>query len=230
MGNLVEHLQAGVTGIIKFKKIKEHFSKVCEKNFTILDCGGTEFSAECIQKIFPNAKISVLNNNKNDLAKNKKYEFLFCDCYKMGDLNRKFDLVFANDLIEHLYNPDKFFEEAKKVCKNELIITTPNLAVWYNRIFLLCGFDLANYNSSRVRLGNPFLSEVGAAGHKSVFTQRSLKRLFKIHGFNSYKMDSFSYEDPKSPTDGRGGKFRKLINSILPMTWQEGIIAYAKVK
>ncbi|MCX6803820.1 MAG: methyltransferase domain-containing protein [Candidatus Diapherotrites archaeon] len=230
MGNLVEHWQGDVTGITKFDRIKEHFSKVCNERITILDCGGTEFSANFIQNIFPNAKITILNNNKQDLGKNKKYEQLLCNCYEMSKLHKKFDLIFANDLIEHLDNPDKFFEKARKICKAELIITTPNLSVWYNRVFLLFGFDLANYNSSKTRLGNPFLSEIGAAGHKSVFTRGSLKRILERYAFYPDKMGSFSYEDSKSQTAGRGGSIRKIINSILPQTWREGIIAYAKIK
>jgi len=51
----------------------------------------------------------------------------------------RFDLVFAGELIEHLYDTDYFFEEANKVLKagGYLIITTPNLPTMAAR-FVVC--------------------------------------------------------------------------------------------
>ncbi|MCX6800737.1 MAG: methyltransferase domain-containing protein [Candidatus Diapherotrites archaeon] len=227
MANLVKHEQIGITGAVKFKKIRKYFKENESAALTILDVGGTTISANAIKEIFPNAKITIANINKKDLGHGKEFERTLVDCNSLGKINKKFDIIFANDLIEHLEDPDKFVEEAGKVCKNTLVITTPNLAAWYNRIFLLLGFDLANYSSSRVRAGNLLLAEIGAPGHKSVFTNRSLKRLLERHGFVVRKMDSFSYQ-MDGQLDGRGGMLRRTINFLLPKGMQEGIICYAK--
>ena len=55
---------------------------------------------------------------------------------KVGDVQKKipfrihFDAVVANEIIEHLYNPDAFLREVKKVLKDDgiLILGTPNLS------------------------------------------------------------------------------------------------------
>lgn len=50
------------------------------------------------------------------------------------DFDKKFDVVFAGDLIEHLVNPGLFLENAKKSLKDggRLIITTPNTFNLFN--------------------------------------------------------------------------------------------------
>ena len=54
-----------------------------------------------------------------------------------------FDLVFAGEVIEHMLHPDHFLSEIYRVMKQNsyCIITTPNIANWYDRILLLCGWQ-----------------------------------------------------------------------------------------
>jgi SAM-dependent methyltransferase len=48
-----------------------------------------------------------------------------------------FDLIFCGEVIEHTFNTDYFISEVYRILRWFLIITTPNLASFWNRIFLL---------------------------------------------------------------------------------------------
>jgi SAM-dependent methyltransferase len=51
------------------------------------------------------------------------------------------DVVIMSELIEHLVDPDSALEEARRVLKpgGTLLLSTPNLAAWYNRGLLALG-------------------------------------------------------------------------------------------
>ena len=55
--------------------------------------------------------------------------------------NNMFDLIIANEIIEHLRNPDYFLEEVRRILRKGgmLLIGTPNLSVWFNRIIFPLG-------------------------------------------------------------------------------------------
>jgi SAM-dependent methyltransferase len=52
-----------------------------------------------------------------------------------------YDVIIAGEVVEHLFNTDKFARELYRTLKpaGTLIISTPNLASWYNRLRLLRG-------------------------------------------------------------------------------------------
>src|SRR6266498_5058359 len=69
---------------------------------------------------------------------------------KIADLEKKwsysnsfFDAVISVQVIEHIVKTDQFLSEAHRVLKKGglIIITTPNLAAWFNRIIFLFGFQ-----------------------------------------------------------------------------------------
>ncbi len=55
--------------------------------------------------------------------------------------NKYFDLVISTEVIEHLFDPSNFLKEINRVLKKngELIITTPNILYWGNRLNFLVG-------------------------------------------------------------------------------------------
>jgi methionine biosynthesis protein MetW len=105
-----------------------------------------------------------------------------------------FDAVFAGEVIEHLYDPDHLLDEIYRTLKPKgaLILTTPNLACWQNRISLLFGYQpYATTISLRYRLGHisgdsDLLPEkiVQDRRHISLFTLRALRKLLEIHKFD----------------------------------------------
>jgi 2-polyprenyl-3-methyl-5-hydroxy-6-metoxy-1,4-benzoquinol methylase len=82
-----------------------------------------------------------------------------------------FNVIFAGEVVEHLYDDEKFVQEAHELLKPDglLVITVPNLAFSVNRIRALFGmvplFAYAPY-------------------HYHVYTQRTLQELLRRNGFS----------------------------------------------
>lgn len=144
---------------------------------------------------------------------------------KQADLNDKipfessfFDLVFAGEVIEHLSNPDVFLEETRRVLKNDgiLVLTTPNLSCFYNRILLLLGILPLGMEASAVnaRIGSKFtkfLRHQKPAGHLRVFTLGAIKELLKFHDFKIEKIKG----NPVTSFPGIISVFERII-SLFP--------------
>lgn len=86
-----------------------------------------------------------------------------------------FDVVLCSEVIEHIFDTDFLLQECNRVLRNGgyLVLSTPNLASWYNRIIFLAGFQPVQ---SEIRLE-------GQTGHIRVFTLRSLKSLLRKYNF-----------------------------------------------
>jgi hypothetical protein len=98
--------------------------------------------------------------------------------------------------VEHLYNPDAALDEFHRVLKNNglLILSTPNLASWYNRILLLFGIQPYYMETSTVdkTVGLKFIKNLGAStipvGHVRIFTLTAIKDLLELHGFETLEV------------------------------------------
>lgn len=107
---------------------------VKQQNFTLLDAGcGNGINLEGIILKYPDAKIIGIDNFKPDLDDAKKrflnkIDFLHCDCLDMKINSKSIDVVLSNQVIEHIFNYEKYLSEIKRVLKNEglLILSTPN--------------------------------------------------------------------------------------------------------
>lgn len=105
-----------------------------------------------------------------------------------------FDVVHANQVIEHVHATDVFVDEIYRVLKpgGYAVISTENLSSWHNIAALLFGwqpFSLTNVSSCTLGLGNPLALLRGQSHqfksweHIRVFSYRGLKELFASHGF-----------------------------------------------
>jgi len=98
------------------------------------------------------------------------------------------DLVTALEVIEHLVNPDNMLREAYRILRNHgyLLITTPNLASWVNRLVMLLGYQPYNCEiSTEIVAGVPWKARTFAkpAGHIRPYTLRALREVLTYHGF-----------------------------------------------
>jgi 2-polyprenyl-3-methyl-5-hydroxy-6-metoxy-1,4-benzoquinol methylase len=107
-----------------------------------------------------------------------------------------FDLVFAGEVVEHLFDVDHFLTEVYRVLKlgGVFIITTPNLASLYNRVAMLLGYQpFRTYVSIRNDVGHLVKIDrvengvLGSSDHIRLFTYRSLYELLTVFDFKVVK-------------------------------------------
>jgi SAM-dependent methyltransferase len=109
------------------------------------------------------------------------------------------DVMIMSELIEHLVDPDSVLDEAWRVLKpgGTLLLSTPNLAAWYNRGLLVLGIQpLFTEVSLRGVYGRP--GSV-VAGHLRLFTSRALLGLLTARGFSDIRLSGACYHDVPAP-------------------------------
>jgi SAM-dependent methyltransferase len=112
------------------------------------------------------------------------------------------DVVIMSELIEHLVDPDRAVEEARRVLRpgGSLLLSTPNLAAWYNRGLLAAGIQpVFSEVSLRAVFGRP--GRV-VAGHLRLFTRRALTQFLAANGFSCVSVTGAAYHDVPRPLRG----------------------------
>jgi ubiquinone/menaquinone biosynthesis C-methylase UbiE len=121
-----------------------------------------------------------VNRDNVAAARSAGIDARFCDLNRdpLPFSDAEFDLIFAGEVIEHLVDTDGFLHEVRRCTKpgGHLLLTTPNLASFENRIRLLLGIypKWLNYN----------LSE---SGHVRGYTPTVLKRQLAAHDFRTLR-------------------------------------------
>lgn len=139
---------------------------------------------------------------------------------------QSFDIVVSQQVIEHLVNPDYFLQQARKMLKDRgyLVLTTPNLGAWYNRLLLLLGYQpfFTEVSTIDKTVGLSFTRKLTAQrnplGHLRVFTLRALVDLLNLHGFKvEQTIGGKIFYLPKSmqPIDGLFSNFPSLSSDII---------------
>ncbi|MEM5794317.1 MAG: class I SAM-dependent methyltransferase [Candidatus Aenigmatarchaeota archaeon] len=122
---------------------------------------------------------------------------------KISDLNHKFpypsnffDVVSANQVLEHLWNTPNFFKEVNRVLKKDgyAVISVPNLSSIHNIFFILLGQQPTTLHLTDVQLGN-FLrgTKLSWPSHMKAFTISSLKDLAQVYGFKLEKLKGYGF-------------------------------------
>jgi SAM-dependent methyltransferase len=109
------------------------------------------------------------------------------------------DVVIMSELIEHLVDTDAALDEAWRILKpgGSLLLSTPNLAAWYNRGLLAVGMQpVFSEVSLRGVFGRPG-SQV--AGHLHMFTRPALTGLLTARGFQPVRVAGARYHDVPRP-------------------------------
>ena len=109
------------------------------------------------------------------------------------------DVVIMSELIEHLVDPDGAVAEARRILRpgGSLLLSTPNLAAWYNRGLLAAGIQpVFSEVSLRGVFGRP--GRV-VAGHLRLFTRRALTEFLTASGFRCVTVTGARYHDVPRP-------------------------------
>ena len=105
-----------------------------------------------------------------------------------------FDVVHANQVIEHIQNGDNFISEIYRILKpgGYAIISTENASSWCNIFASTMGwqiFSLTNISSKKPSIGNPFalhregVSNMASWNHTRIYNISGLKEHLEIFGF-----------------------------------------------
>lgn len=181
-----------------FKKLE-----IFKSNRKILDagCGSGELGEILIKE----CNLMAYGTDINNVAiKKSKQRGLIT---KKSDITKKwpftdgfFDYVINTQTIEHIVDTDFFLLENKRVLKKGglIIVNTPNLGAWFNRILLLLGYqpfftEVSTYDKT---LGLKFTRKITPIrkplGHLRVFTLRALIDLLELHGFEIIIVKGFA--------------------------------------
>lgn len=118
-------------------------------------------------------------------------------CEKLPFDNEYFDVVYMGDVIEHLVNPDFAICEVLRVLKTGcfLVLSTPNLASWLNRLLLLSGLQPLYSDVSTIKQFGRFgKQDFISLGHLRLFTNRALRQFLMFHHYNIVKVKGVASE------------------------------------
>lgn len=128
------------------------------------------------------------------------------------------DAVLFSEVIEHLVDPDAALEELRRVLRpgGHLLLSTPNLAAWYNRGLLLAGVQpVFSEVSLRGIHGRPGRQVVG---HLRLYTARALRSMLPAAGFEVVSVTGAPYHDvprPMRPLDRLACRAPSLASILL---------------
>jgi SAM-dependent methyltransferase len=109
------------------------------------------------------------------------------------------DVVILSEVVEHLVDPDGGLAELYRVLRpgGHLVLSTPNLAAWFNRGLLLAGVQpIFSEVSLRRVYGRP--GQV-VAGHLRLYTRRALAGFLADLGFTGIRISGACYHDVPAP-------------------------------
>ena len=113
----------------------------------------------------------------------------------LDSIDKKYDVILFTEVLEHVVDTGQALRNIHGLLKEGgfLVMTTPNLAAWYNRIFLLFGIQphLTEVSFEPHRFGNRFVQkalgekpgETHVAGHVRVFCYRALREFLEFNQF-----------------------------------------------
>jgi len=174
-------------------------------NFSsVLDigCGDGAFD-EIILRIFPQVTLYGIDISHVAVsnAKKKGINAIVLDVsnQSLPWNENSFDIVLLLDTIEHLINPDFAITEIHRVLKKDgyLLLSTPNLACWYNRFLLFMGLQpIFTEVSTKAVFGRPGTQVVG---HLRLFTPKALEEFLSFYHFKCLRKVGMPFEQIPRP-------------------------------
>jgi SAM-dependent methyltransferase len=124
--------------------------------------------------------------------------------------NESFDFIIASEVLEHLINVDHALAEFHRLLRSngKLILTTPNLSAWFNRVQLLMGNQpiFSETGTEFVFGRGRFVSPSRPVGHLQLYTLRALRELLAYHKFRIEQAIGLPIDPYLAPSVG----FRRL--------------------
>lgn len=160
-------------------------------NYLDIGCGEGEFTLQCANTTSAKCTYGIeIDKSYASIAKSKGIRVTIADAGQLLDYaDGIFDLVTANQVLEHVVNTDIMISECYRVLSYQgiLLISVPNLCSFFQRMMVLSGNQPTTLHVSEIQVGN-FLKgvETGLA-HLHAFSVGAIIDLLKYHKF---KIDS----------------------------------------
>ncbi|RLJ09138.1 MAG: hypothetical protein DRP13_01020 [Candidatus Aenigmatarchaeota archaeon] len=207
-------------------KLLETRRKILEKyckNKTVLDIGciggigknNDKFTHNIIRNVTKEVIGIDINKQKIEYYNKRGYNIMFGDIQDPSlKINKKFDVVFAGEIIEHVEDQKTFLNNVKKMLKPDgiFILSTPNahdIAYHINRIFFRIKDDYITCKN---------------IGHVIIHSYGTIRYLLEKYGF---EIKEFYYINSICLTKRR--KMMKILTRIFP-DFAESILIVAKLK
>lgn len=144
----------------------------------------------------------------------KNVEIMRADLNVKFSHNKKFDLIFAGEIVEHIFNDRKFIKEIHDHLEPRglFVLTTPNLHYSLNRIRILFGME----------------SDTFAHCHYHTYSIKEMKSILKRAGFSRIYRVSSTHVLISSVRFGWLGTFFEWLGGIFPSFGRNMIIAAVK--
>lgn len=180
------------------------------KRFLDVGCGDGFFMQEVKEET--NFKEIIGLDYSGYKVKNKRTELNIIRTNIETDLPRivkdkYFDVVYLGEVIEHVFNPDSLLRvcHAKLKKSGILILSTPNLNSWYNRVLFLFGFQPLFYEVSTedAKVGFGIIGRIKKGnlpvGHVRIFNIKSLRDILTKEGFEILHIKGNQFESLPKP-------------------------------
>lgn len=194
--------------VVKF--IHSKFPDLKEKN--ILECG---IARGGVSDYLKDSGVNLFGVDINPRADVMGVKIIRADINRgFPDFGVKFDVIFAGEVMEHLFDDRKFVKDAEGALRpgGYLIITVPNLVFSVNRLWMLFGktplFAYAPY-------------------HYHIYTKRTLGELVKSEGFEISRF--ISSHVLFSTRRNKIGKIFEILGDWFP-SWGAHLMIFARKK
>ena len=182
-------------------------ARIVQPGQTLLDAGcGNGMFLQRIAERFSELNLKGVDYSKHEVQEARKNGF----DVKQADFGEgiplkktSVDIVYAGEVIEHLYNPDKLVTEAHRMLRKGgyFLLSTPNLCSWFNRILMPLGIQplFLEPSTKSKMVGAGFLGrfKIGEqpVGHVRIFTLRALKDMLEMYGFRVVRVNGANYDE-----------------------------------
>src|SRR3989344_2680050 len=164
-------------------------------NFLDVGCSDCTFLHELSHKKLTNNLFGIDGSEfqlKKAKIKNPSFHL------KKGDLEEQwpfsensFDFIYGAEIIEHVHSPDFFLSESNRILKKGgyIVLSTPNLCAWFNRLIFPLGFQPFFYETSKKPklIGRGIFKKLKGGetpvGHIRVFNIDAIKDLLTDNNF-----------------------------------------------
>lgn len=160
----------------------------------VLDIGaGDGLVLDWLSQASPNqAELTGIELNVDAVQRMREKGYQAYECSASSEYpfdEGQFDVVFAGEVIEHVIDPDAMLRECRRVLTpaGTLVITTPNLLAWHNRLLMLLGVTPFFVEHSYIETYGPMYSlrrrPSSPVGHLRIYNLTPLKALLARNGF-----------------------------------------------